>query len=92
MSKAIYSLLVYPFLLHRVLGEIMLWVVEKKRNYYFTLKLNVCMMKSQWSHSKNRNKKKRGRLIRDVPKKNKGKLIKTGGNIYIIPFILINKR
>lgn len=31
------SLLVYRFLLCRILGEIMLWMVEKRRNYYFIL-------------------------------------------------------
>ena len=37
------SLLVYPFLLYKVLEETMLWDIKGKRNYYFMLKLNVCV-------------------------------------------------
>ena len=45
----IYSLrflLVYTFLLHKVLGESMLLDIKGKINYYFMLKLNVCVMES----------------------------------------------
>lgn len=40
------SLLVYPVLLHKILGEIMLWDIGEKRNYYFTLKWNECAMEN----------------------------------------------
>ena len=43
------------------------------------LKLNVCVMKVTGIIPKIETKK-RGKLIRGIPKKNTGKLIKTGGS------------
>ena len=50
-------LLIYAFLFHKVLRKIILWHIEGKKNYYYMLKLNICVIESQWFHSKNRNKR-----------------------------------